>query len=109
MKSGLQFLVVIAGIATILGSATAPPQARWKQQGATAGEFAQAKYKCMKSTSEGSELSSVLWSTATDQPKQLGVKTAVPSCQMYRACMESEGWALTNDGAFAHNIDCVKP
>lgn len=109
MKAFLVSIVAITGVAAILGSASAPIENRWKRQGATDADFKSAKFECMQSTSKGSELTSHVVSSSTGGPTQTGAKAAVPSCQLYEACMEAQGWALRSDGAFKHDIQCVKP
>ena len=107
-------LVCLTGMIFLSACASGPPMGRDKY-GVSDDDFAKARYNCMKEASSLVSNASASGSTGgygasygANYDASVSSKV-MPSCQMYRACMDSQGWKLVPNGRFQQPIECSNP
>jgi hypothetical protein len=84
------------------------PQVQYGREkyGATESDFRNQVYACMRESSSRVSQSSA--NTINGMNYQSS-STVQPSCQMYRACMDANGFNLVQNGRFNQRINCTNP
>ena len=86
-----------------------PPDGREKS-GASVQDFQRARYQCIQSASSRVVSGSATANTPYSPGYQSNVNSQImPSCQMYSACMEANGFQLVSNGRFQSPVDCRNP
>ena len=107
----LKWAAILGAIFILAGCDTTPSIRMGRDKaGASQQEFEKTRYQCIKEAS-----SRVVSGNATaDTPYRPGYQSnvssqVIPSCQMYRACMSSNGYYLVQNGRFDSPVDCNNP